>query len=97
MSQFRDHLKAEIFSETFSKIFFSGPAGRGVAIMFVLVYGSLKMVVLTAIAAFSFLGWTFGRVLTTYRSTERATAKRAFRELKISALRFGDAYESGES
>ncbi|MDQ1343972.1 MAG: hypothetical protein QG650_692, partial [Patescibacteria group bacterium] len=40
---------------------------------------------------------TFGRVLTTYRSTERATAKRAFRELKISALRFGDAYESGES
>jgi hypothetical protein len=65
--------------------------------MFALVYGSLKIIVLAALAVFLFLGWTFGRAVTTYRSTERAIMRRTFRELKASALRFGDTYESGES
>lgn len=96
MSRFRDHFRAEIFAETFSKIFFSGPAGRAVALFFALFYGAFKFIALVTVGAFSLAFWFFRTVFGAYRESGYAVRKRAFGELKKDSSRFGDGFERYE-
>jgi len=94
MSRFQDHFKAEILAETFSKIFFSGSAGRGIAIAFVLTYGFLKLTLLLAIGILGIAVGTVRTALRKYHGSGYAVRRRAFREMEKRALRFGDAFVS---
>lgn len=96
MSRFRDHFRAEIFAETFSKIFFSGPAGRMVALFFALFYGAFKFFALVTMGVFSLAFWFFRRVFGAYRESGYAVRNRTFGELKRVSSRFGDAFERSE-
>lgn len=93
MASFKDHLKAEIFAETFSKIFFSGTAGRVVAIVFAILYGTF--VTMFSIASFLFKSVfkTVSAVASAYSNSKFGRRMRTERELRRTARKFGDRLE----
>lgn len=93
MASFKDHLKAEIFAETFSKIFFSGPAGRTVAIVFSLLYMILSITFTIVSCCLALIFKMLGAVVSAYRSSLFRTRRKAVRDLKRSVRRFGDRME----
>lgn len=93
MTRFQDYLKAEIFAETFSKIFFSGSAGRTVAIVFAVAYAVFS-------TAFGILSFFVGIVFKTisagygaYRKSRFHVRRKTYRDLKRSVREFGDRME----
>lgn len=59
MSRFSDHFEATVLAETFSKIFFSGPMGRIVAITFLLFYLAYHAISITFQILWMFMAWSF--------------------------------------
>lgn len=94
MAGFKDHLKAEIFAQTFSRIFFSGPAGRIVAIVFTIFYvlfaATLAVMALVLKSVFK----TFSAIVSAYRNSQFRRRTRAVRELKLAVRKFGDRFET---
>lgn len=93
MTRFQDYLKAEIFAETFSKIFFSGPAGRVVAIVFAITYAFFSI---TFGIAFLLLRIAFAILKTAvsaYLNSSFRIRRKTFRSLKRRVRKFGDRME----
>lgn len=93
MTRFQDYLKAEIFAETFSKIFFSGSSGRSVAVVFAITYAFFS----TVFMIFSFLlGIVFrvlGTIVSTYLNSRFRIRRKAVGNLKRSVRKLGDRME----
>lgn len=94
MSRFQDHFKAEIFAETFSKLFFSGPWGRSVAFFFVLAYGALKIVLLPLRLAIVLLFASIRFGYACWHESRSRKQKRVFDELRRNAKAFGDEFRN---
>lgn len=97
MVRFKDYLKAEIFAETFSKIFFSGPAGRAVAIVFAISYFCLSAAVTILSAVFGILWWTLRKILESYLGSGFRIRQKTYAELRKTARKFGDRIERSDS
>ena len=93
MTRFQDYLKAEIFAETFSKIFFSGSSGRSVALVFAITYAFFSTVF--AIVSF-FLRIVFailGSAVSAYLNSRFRSRRKALAKLKRTVREFGDRME----
>lgn len=91
MANFKDHLKAEIFSETFSRIFFSGTAGRIVAVVFAITYALVSLVAAIVRTLFGILSAILAKMVSTYLGSQFRKRRKALRELKRKAKKFGDS------
>lgn len=94
MASFKDHLKAEIFAETFSKIFFSGPAGRFVAIFFTIAYLFFGTVFTIASFVFKSVSKTLVAAASAYSNSKFGRRRKTARELKRAVRKFGDRLET---
>lgn len=94
MASFKDHLKAEIFAETFSKIFFSGTAGRIVAIVFAIFYALFAAAFAVIAFVLKSVFKTFLAIASVYRNSQFRRRTRAVRELKLAVRKFGDQFET---
>lgn len=91
MTRFQDYLKAEIFAETFSKIFFSGSAGRAVAVVFAITYGFLSITFGIVFLALKIVFAISKAAVSAYSNSTFRIRGKAFRNLKRSVRKFGDA------
>lgn len=96
MASFKDHLKAEIFAETFSKIFLSGPAGRLVAIVFTICYVAFVTVLSIVFFVFKSVFKTFSAIASAYSNSRFGRRRKTVRELKRVVRKFGDRLEIRE-
>lgn len=94
MASFKDHLKAEIFAETFSKIFFSGPAGRTVAVFFSVFYALLSTAFGAVRLCIKIVFVFLSAFVSAYRNSRFRIRRVAFRNLKRSVRKFGDRMET---
>lgn len=90
MANFKDHLKAEIFSDTFSRIFFSGPAGRAVAIVFALTYAFFSFAFAVVRTSFRVVLAILAWAVSAYSESTFRKRKKTLGELRRSARKFGD-------
>lgn len=93
MTRFQDYLKAEIFAETFSKIFFSGPAGRAVAVVFAITYGFFSIMFGIAYLLFRIVSVIVKTVISAYLKSSFRIRGKILRDLKRSVRKFGDRME----
>ncbi|MFZ3233200.1 MAG: hypothetical protein WA194_06895 [Patescibacteria group bacterium] len=93
MTRFQDYLKAEIFAETFSKIFFSGPAGRAVAVVFAITYGFFSITFGAAYLLFRIFSAVVKTVVSAYLNSSFHIRGKILRDLKSSVRKFGDRME----
>lgn len=96
MASFKDHLKAEIFAETFSKIFFSGTAGRAVAVVFAIFYAAFVTVFSIVFFVFKSVFKTASAIASAYSNSRFGRRRKTERELKRAVRKFGDRLEIRE-
>lgn len=93
MSRFTDHFKAEIFSEAFTKVFFSGPKGRLVAFFFTTAYVLLRVAWSLFRIGFSVVSWGFSKIIQKALGSSYFSDFRTRRKIEKRTRAFGDSYE----
>lgn len=93
MTRFQDYLKAEIFAETFSKIFFSGPAGRAVAVVFAITYALFSITFGVVFLSFRIAFAILKAAASAYLNSSFRIRRKTLRSLKRSVRKFGDRME----
>ena len=94
MSRFTDHFRAEIFSEAFTKAFFSGPKGRLVAFVFMAAYALVKIAWAIILATFAIIRWICSKSFGSMPGNSYLSNLRTRREIRRRARAFGDSYEN---
>ena len=97
MSRFIDHFKAEIFSEAFTKVFFSGPKGRLVAFFFAMAYVLLRTFWIIARIGCLVVIWGISKISRKTFGSSYFSNLRTLSALRSIARTFGDTCEKSEN